>query len=58
MKLRDYQERDVERLRSAMRSGRTNMAMTLVEWTLEQVERQKPARVSPPARARKARARP
>jgi hypothetical protein len=39
-----------------LRSGRASMAATLVAQTLVQVERSKPAK--PPARARKARARP
>ena len=39
-----------------LRTGRASMATTLVEQALEQVERSKP--VKPPARARKARARP
>jgi hypothetical protein len=39
-----------------LRTGRASMAVLLIERTLEQVERSKP--VKPPARARKARARP
>ena len=40
-----------------LNTGRMRMAATLVGQALQQTERQK-ARVAPPARARKARARP
>jgi hypothetical protein len=41
-----------------LNTGRPNMAATLVEQTLEQVERQQPTRVAPPARRGGRRARP
>jgi hypothetical protein len=41
-----------------LNTGRVGMGILLVERALEQTERQKIKRVAPPARARKARARP
>jgi hypothetical protein len=41
-----------------LRGGRVSMAATLIEQALEQVERQQPKQVAPPARRGSRRARP